>query len=148
VSPSIRSHPSCLLFARHDTETVIHSDSDFATVAFLRIRHASLDSKPEHVVELAVPALLDLPYRQAAEYLQAKLSNNEQTTERTSCSSRALSLQLVGPTSRSFGSWISVGNVHRDLHGASDVSLEDEVRECFHILQSKSVSCASRWSVS
>ena len=87
---------------------------------------------------MAVPPLLDLPYRQVVEYLQASLPNNDEFTERISCSNRASGIQLVGPTSRSLGSWISVGNVHRDPHGASDVSLEDEVRECFHILQSKS----------
>jgi len=30
-----------------------------------------------------------------------------------------------------------VGNIHRDLRNVSGMPLEDEVRECFHILQSR-----------
>ena len=37
--------------------------------------------------------------------------------------------------SRYLDNWISVGNIHRDLRDGSDMPLEDEVRECFHILQ-------------
>jgi diphthine-ammonia ligase len=46
----------------------------------------------------------------------------------------------VAPTSRHLGKWISVGNIHRELRDVSDMPLEDEVRECFHILQSRGIN--------
>ncbi|KAF8484914.1 hypothetical protein DFH94DRAFT_837050 [Russula ochroleuca] len=141
----------CPLFKRRitliETETVIHSDSDFATVAFLRIRGASLEPKTEQAADPAVPPLLDPPYLQAAEYIQAGLINNGQTPGRIQpqmYSKRALGIELVAPTSRHLDNWISIGNIHRDLRDASDMPLENEVRECFHILQ----RCLSEHSVS
>ena len=111
-------------------------DGDFATVAFLRILHASLDSKPDHFPELAVPALLDQPYLQVAEYLRTMSPINDKATDQFTCPNKPTCVQLPSPTFRSLGSWVSIGNVHRDLV-ETDVPLEDEVRECFHILQSK-----------
>jgi hypothetical protein len=42
--------------------------------------------------------------------------------------------------SRYLDNWISVGNIHRDLRDISDMPLEDEVRECFHMLQSRDIN--------
>ena len=42
--------------------------------------------------------------------------------------------------SRHLDNWTSVGNIHRDLRDVSDIPLEDEVRECFHILQSMDIN--------
>src|ERR1700685_746259 len=57
------------LARRTEVETVIHADNDFATVAFLRIKNASLDPKDEQSLEdVQVPSLLDddlLPVRDA-----------------------------------------------------------------------------------
>jgi diphthine-ammonia ligase len=47
---------------------------------------------------------------------------------------------MAPSTSRYLGNWISVGNIHRDLRDVSDIPLEDEVRECFHILQSRNIN--------
>jgi diphthine-ammonia ligase len=55
-------------------------------------------------------------------------------------SKRALGIELVAPTSRHLDNWISIGNIHRDLRDASDMPLENEVRECFHILQSRGIN--------
>lgn len=131
-----------------ETETVIHSDKDFATVAFLRIRRASLEAKREQETDITVPALLDLPYLRVAEYIQAELRNDGQSPGRTQpqiYSNRALDIELMAPNiSRYLDNWISVGNIHRDLRDVSDMSLENEVRECFHILQ----RCLSEHSLS
>lgn len=126
-------------FPRIETETVIHSDSDFATVAFLRIRRASLEPKQEQAADPAVPAPLDPPYLQVAEYIQAGLKNNGQAAGRIQpqiCTKRASGIPSAAPTLRCLDNWISVGSIHRDLRDASDMPLEAEVRECFHILQS------------
>ncbi|KAH9966095.1 hypothetical protein BC827DRAFT_1369118 [Russula dissimulans] len=132
----------CPLFKRRitllETETVIHSDNDFATVAFLRIRRASLDLKPDQDCSVAVPALLDPTYLQIALFIEAGLSNNAQSPgpiQPQSYSNKSLDNPPGASTSTFLGNWVSVGNVHRDVRDASDVSLEDEVRECFHVLQ-------------
>ena len=133
-----------LTVSRLETETVIDSDNDFATVAFLRIRGASLEAKREQEANIAVPALLDFPYLQVAEHIQAELANDGQSPGQTQSqiySNRALDIELVAPsTSKYLDNWISVGNIHRDLRGVSDMPLEDEVRECFHILQSRDIN--------
>ncbi|KAI0251255.1 hypothetical protein BJV78DRAFT_1275365 [Lactifluus subvellereus] len=136
----------CPLFKRRitllETETVIHSDNDFATVAFLRIRRASLDTKPEQSLDVAVPTLLDQPYRHIAEDLQARILNNSQSPGRIEpqgfhSSNKALETRLTTPTSIHFGNWVSIGNIHRGTRDTSDMPLEDEVRECFRILQQR-----------
>lgn len=123
---------------------MIHSDNDFATVAFLRIRRASLEAKREQEIDIAVPALLDPPYFQVAEYIQAELTNDGQSPGRAQpqiYSNRALDIELMAPSiSRYLDNWISVGNIHRDLSDVSDMPLEDEVRECFYILQSRDIN--------
>lgn len=139
----ICSYSSCRPFPRLETETVIHSDNDFATVAFLRIRRASLEAKREQEADIAVPALLDLPYLQVAEYIQAELTNDGQSPGRTQPQiypNRALDIKLMAPSiSKYLGNWISIGNIHRDFRDVSDMPLEDEVRQCFHVLQSRNI---------
>jgi len=92
-----------------------------------------------------VPALLDPPHLQVAEYIQAGLTNDGHCpggrTQPQIYSNRALDIELMAPsTSRYLSNWISVGNIHRDLRDVSDIPLEDEVRECFHILQSRVIN--------
>ena len=120
---------------------MIHSDSDFATVAFLRIRRVSLDPKTEQSPNIAVPALLDHPYRRVEEDIQARMSNDDDSPGRAQTPNYpdwVLGTQLLSvPTSRRMENWFAIGNVHRESRGTSDMPLEDEIRECFHVLQSK-----------
>ncbi|KAI0303257.1 hypothetical protein BC826DRAFT_903387 [Russula brevipes] len=141
----------CPLFKRRitllETETVVHSDSGFATVAFLRIRRASLDPKSQQAPDIAVPALLDVPYHQIEEYIHARSPKNAESPRQIhlqNYSNKALGVEFVVPTFRFLGNWVSVGNIHRDPHDGSDMPLEEEVRECFHILQ----KCLSERSLS
>lgn len=134
----------CPLFKRRitllETETVIHSDSDFATVAFLRIRRVSLDLKAEQSPDIAVPALLDDPYRHVERDIQARMSNDDDSLGRIQTPNYpdwALGTRLPVPTSRYMGNWIAIGNVHRESRDTSYMPLEDEVRECFHVLQKR-----------
>lgn len=46
-----------------------------------------------------------------------------------------LGTQLSVPTSRCMGNWIAIGNIHRESRDVSDMSLDEEIRECFHVLQ-------------
>jgi len=127
-------------FSRLETETVIHSDSDFATVAFLRIRRVSFDPKTEQSPDIAVPALLDYPYRRVMEDIQARFADDDDRVERVQTPSYpdwALGTQLPVPMLRRMENWIAISNVHRDSRDTSDMLLEDEIRACFQVLQSK-----------
>ena len=36
-----------------------------------------------------------------------------------------------------FGNWVSIGNIHKGTRDTSNTPLEDEIRECFQILERK-----------
>ncbi|KAH9179854.1 hypothetical protein EDB89DRAFT_1923539 [Lactarius sanguifluus] len=135
----------CPLFKQRitllETETVIHSDSDFATVAFLRIRRVSLDPKTEQSPDVAVPALLDHPYRRVEKDIQARMSTDDDDglgqAQTPNYPDWALGTLLPVPTARRMENWIAIGNVHRVSLDTSDMPLEDEIRECFHLLQKR-----------
>ncbi|KAH9038864.1 hypothetical protein EDB84DRAFT_1478816 [Lactarius hengduanensis] len=135
----------CPLFRQRitllETETVIHSDSDFATVAFLRIRRVSLGPKTEQSPDVAVPALLDHPYRHVEKDIQARMSTDDDDSlgqaQTPNYPDWALGTLLPVPTARCMENWIAIGNVHRVSLDTSDMPLEDEIRECFHLLQKR-----------
>ncbi|RDB22801.1 Diphthine--ammonia ligase [Hypsizygus marmoreus] len=120
-----------------DVETVIHSDNDFATVAFLRIKKAVLEPKPPvEAFDLKIPPLLDDPFIAIRDAVSASQENLDSRTER-----RPVPVMIKEPIvddvqSQKYGPWVSVANVqHRDLHHVVEISIEDEVTECFNILQ-------------
>ncbi|KAH9062846.1 hypothetical protein EDB87DRAFT_1710829, partial [Lactarius vividus] len=132
----------CPLFKQRitllETETVIHSDSDFATVAFLRIRRVSLDPKTKRPPDVAVPALLDLPYRHVEKDIQSRVSTDDDSLGQAQMPNYpgwALGTLLPVPTARRVENWIAIGNVHRVNLDTSDMPLEDEIRECFRLLR-------------
>ncbi|KAH9077328.1 hypothetical protein EDB83DRAFT_2645725 [Lactarius deliciosus] len=104
----------CPLFKQRitllETETVIHSDSDFATVAFLRIRRVSLDPKTEQSPDVAVPALLDHPYRHVEKDIQARMSTDDDDSlgkaQTPNYPDWALGALLPVPTARRMENWI------------------------------------------
>ncbi|KAI0638098.1 hypothetical protein C8Q77DRAFT_1153777 [Trametes polyzona] len=115
-----------------EVETVIHSDNDFATVAYMRIKKATLQRKPGSVsYELTVPPLLAVPF--------SALPSLMPPSPATSSATRLAPIrdQPVRDTRhRRLGTWVAVSNIQRDLsEGDLEVSLEDEVRECFDKLK-------------
>ncbi|KDQ29328.1 hypothetical protein PLEOSDRAFT_1112220 [Pleurotus ostreatus PC15] len=133
----------CPLFKKRlnliETETVIHSDSDFATVAFLRIKEASLEDKPiNEDFDLAVPSVLQAKPQMIYEKLQEHdggLVNGTPPSfgtlvERLVESSRGTT------TTNENGAWISVSSVQANESGGS-ITVEEEVRQCFELLLGK-----------
>ena len=119
---------------------MIHSDSDFATVAFLRIKDARLEPKCEaSMPDVAVPNLLDEEFMAMAD----TISESQSVTEEVEISvHQPLVQQPASPhlplSVKRAGDWISIANIHRDTTtDIADISLDMEVQECFQILQSQ-----------
>ncbi|EKM59139.1 uncharacterized protein PHACADRAFT_86977 [Phanerochaete carnosa HHB-10118-sp] len=129
----------CPLF-RHkirlvDTETVVHSDSDFATVAYLRIRSATLEEKEETTVRPVVPPLLEENGDALREDIGQSLCSQQQVAEFLPYDQAAAVLYYPGTRGKQVGSWVVVPNVHGDLGREPSVPVEDEVRQCFQIIE-------------
>lgn len=123
----------CPLFKRRinltDTETVIHSDSDFATVAYLRVRRAVLEEKTEPVaVNPAVPTLLEERYQNIREIIEQSLPPPQQS-ERPQYQPGDYILYFPNPPANRNARWVVIPNVL--VLTRSPMSLEDEVTECF-----------------
>ncbi|KAI0774189.1 hypothetical protein C8Q74DRAFT_1201149 [Fomes fomentarius] len=120
-----------------DAETVIHSDNDFATVAYLRVNNASLQLKTqiEHFT-LTIPPLLSEPY--------ASIRDNIADCGITLSTPGQKSLGIpipeptLPPSIRQIGTWVAVANVQGDFATDSqNLSIEDEVRQCFETLKAR-----------
>ncbi|KAL0949412.1 hypothetical protein HGRIS_009473 [Hohenbuehelia grisea] len=120
-----------------ETETVIHSDNDFATVAYLRVKQATLKSK-EDITEcsLRVPKLLDEDYESA---LQIKTLASSPTNGPKLQDAQAVSGDSHAPiTARQTGPWVCIGNIQRNMdQSPGDIALDVEVRECFEQLKDR-----------
>lgn len=112
---------------------MIHSDHDFATVAYLRIKKARLVDKSP-AVNFAVPeaSLFDSKYDEVLKKIQL-----EPKTDAPIPSSPFLPPRCYPPPTRSqrVGNWVSIGGIQRK--SAEPLSLEKEVRECFAIMSSE-----------
>ncbi|KAF8195745.1 hypothetical protein K438DRAFT_1918923 [Mycena galopus ATCC 62051] len=122
-----------------EVETVIHSDSDFATVAYLRIKNATLQAK--FIVEppiLHVPEVLDDKFVPVRDRI-ASLGVQESPEKHTGAQSNQPSSHIAGNNTRSrkLGSWVAVSNVQSNMDVESSQSIEEEVAQCFAILQAE-----------
>ncbi|KAF6750755.1 hypothetical protein DFP72DRAFT_1139098 [Ephemerocybe angulata] len=135
-----------------DVETVIHSDNDFATVAYLRVKEAELEPNTMNPIPgyytrckevgsevpiLPVPPLLEEKYSELLEEdREAGPDISSLSLEENPDLPGAAGQDLVFPTrSRKVQDWISVASVQRAAESA-DMSIEEEVTECFKILAS------------
>jgi len=121
---------------RKDTETVIHSDNAFATVAYLRITNAILVPKENSNIHLlTVPPLLENEFLRVQDKLQEEVDEN---FEWPNTDLNMDIVPIVNCSSSRVGNWVSVCNVQRCFSEPKQdmfISLEDEVEECFTILQ-------------
>lgn len=117
---------------------MIHSDSDFATVAYLRIKDATL--QPKSIAEplvFHVPEVLD----EAFAVVRDRVTSIEVQEESPVKYGQS---QLIQPSShaesndtrsRKLDSWVAVSNVHSAMDGESGKTIEEEVTQCFAVLQ-------------
>ncbi|CDO71303.1 hypothetical protein BN946_scf184908.g60 [Trametes cinnabarina] len=117
-----------------DVETVVHSDSDFATVAYLRIKQASLEPK-NHAdnFEITIPPVLTEPFSEIRDLVS---SRSYAPSQSRSPPSLGAPLSLPAGSHRRLGSWVTIANVYCEVkHFTVELSIEDEVRGCFEMLK-------------
>lgn len=122
-----------LKYCSTETETVIHSDNDFATVAFLRIKGATLEPKSNAHLLAVVPPLLEEGFKM--------LEKTVVDSRKESPIEDDLPGPVVAPshhpnipfsTSRRMGPWIVVSNVQATK--VTDMTIEEEVTQCFNVV--------------
>ncbi|KAF9464425.1 hypothetical protein BDZ94DRAFT_1297190 [Collybia nuda] len=129
-----------------ETETVIHSDSAFATVAFLRIKKAVLEPKTvNESLKVYIPPMLDTGF--VALHDTVSESERNMTTlmveKRKAEQDRDELQQGITHTAR-LGSWVSVSNIQRSIDDTPLViSIEEEVTQCFLLLK----ACLSQYKL-
>ena len=102
--------------SRDEVETVVHSDNDFATVAYLRVKKASLVAK-EHSVDtqLTLPPILSQPFVALRDTISN--SSGQQQPDGDSKAARMYTTHSTARTvtSKRIGNWVSVTNVQRQV---------------------------------
>jgi len=126
----------CPLFKQRirliETKIVIHSDNDFATVAYLRVLDASLEDKAEVApVEPAIPLLLEQEFATVQEELLSASSPSLPDLVLRPFELSIYNSSLANPSSM----WLAVTDVQSD--NPAEQSIEYEARECFRILQDR-----------
>ena len=124
---------------RIDTESVIHSDSDFASVAFLRIKQAILEDKGPTSLDLKLPPLLSEKFQSVQTACSGELKTDPVLEIQDSVTTpRMLETGTLDGSSvvvTHNDRWVSVANVQAPAI-FRNMSVDQEVKECFLILQS------------
>ncbi|KAJ3554772.1 hypothetical protein NM688_g2937 [Phlebia brevispora] len=120
-----------------EVEPVIHSDNDFATVAYLRIKYVVLEEKEEpSSIDPAVPPVYEAEYDEVRLAVEHSLKSSESSIPAPEYAPGDAVLYFA-PSSKAIGPWVAITDVHRNLSGTSPPSIEDEVHECFGVLRDR-----------
>ncbi|KAK0191133.1 hypothetical protein F5146DRAFT_1103291 [Armillaria mellea] len=116
-----------------ETEVVIHSDNDFATVAYLRVKNAILLPKDPTTLDVLVPPLLISPtYDNILQTITSKeLSSSSLSSSGAPIDSKAHHEFAI--LSTRVGPWITVSNVQS--RNQDNITIEEEITECFNLLR-------------
>lgn len=127
-------------------ETILHSDSDFATVAYLRIKDAQLEGKPAlQPVYPTIPPLLSEDFDGIRDAVESSVRSSD--LKRTCEENISVTFKLDGIhqyTSKRVGDWVSVANVQCPSDTAKDEEIEHEVTRCFSTLEGNPLF-SDRW---
>lgn len=131
----------CPLFKRRitltETETVIHSDNDFATVAYLRIKNATLEDKPGRILEPTIPTLLDSRFSELEEKLAQTNTVNAPIEPAHAAASEIHNEPILqAPTHHERRHWVAVGQVQSKAL-ESNLTIEQEVKDCFEQMRAR-----------
>jgi diphthine-ammonia ligase len=128
-----------------ETEVVMHTDNEFAPVAYLRIKQASLRPKESSMDgRVEVPPLLEDRFGELKNVVENSVigeyetgsSGTYQPTSRPRCIPDH-------PSTHAIGSWLAIGNIHPDSSLNSGIPFEEHVRDCFIQLQGINLSLTS-----
>ena len=115
----------------------MHSDNDFATVAYLRVKKASLIAKGHSAnAQLTVPPILSQPFVALRDTISD--SSGQQPPDGDFKAARMYSTHSTARTvtSKRIGNWVAVTNVQRQVdEPPHEMSLQNEVQECFDKLK-------------
>jgi diphthine-ammonia ligase len=115
-----------------ETETVLHSDNDFATVAYLRVKAARLEAKILAFSSAIVPPLLEEDFEHIQDVtLRAQAEPDAVTLYAARAGDRGVS---VTSSSIRNGPWLAIAGVQGPA-ASRDQPIEDEVRKCFTEVQ-------------
>ncbi|KAI0036809.1 hypothetical protein K488DRAFT_40407 [Vararia minispora EC-137] len=119
-----------------ETERVVLADDKFATVAYLRIKNATLEAKDTPTTfDVPVPPLLSPSYEALVGYVRGACVDASPGAA-TQVVPTFSPNPVTGPTTRRMDKWVAFGNITSPIGPGEKVSLEDEVRSCFEILRS------------
>ena len=113
----------------------MHSDNDFATVAYVRIKNASLVPKEcPQALQLAIPPLFSEPFSDITNITSRFTQIGSAVPSSEEPVSDTLSVSLA--STKRMGKWIAIANVQLDeSQRKSDLPLEDEVHYCFETVK-------------
>lgn len=131
----------CLIFlCSKEVEQVIHSDNDFATVAYLRIKDASLEEKAaSSSKDPVIPPVIEDRFDEVRSAIEESMTLSRPTSSAPEYSPEGAAL-FFASSSKANGPWVAITDIHRQLSGPSSFSIEDEVRECMQVLIGKHVN--------
>ncbi len=126
------------MYFRTETETVIHSDSAFATVAYLKIRSAHLVEKD--MSDVPVMQFTNIPLDSAALNIRDAVRGVDLGTRTPSWSARDDESTITGveenpvpPSTTRRGGWVAVNSAQAP--STTFQSLQDEVKGCFGVVR-------------
>ena len=121
-------------FDRTDVEAVIHSDHDFASVSYLRIKGATLEKKPDGRGRLIIPPLLEANFARIETLMRDHHHSTDALIHTVAEPSTGHPVPPPrGPSRSQRGDWVAVGNVRCMTSQA--ITFEEEVIQCFRELQ-------------
>ncbi|CUA70082.1 hypothetical protein RSOLAG22IIIB_00428 [Rhizoctonia solani] len=127
----------CSAFKRRitikETKTIIHSDHSFATVAYLQIKDAVLEDKPQAALVIpTIPPLLDTFATEIEQNLVRQKPLNQELHPATKDPAK---LPTIEPQVVHQKDWVFISNVECNL-SAQDVPIEDEIVSCLDTIKS------------
>lgn len=119
-----------------ETEVVMHTENDFAPVAYLRIKRASLHPKESSTnKKVEVTPLLEDRFAELKDTVESLvLEVNSSGGAYAPPTNKGHSIP-DRPLIRAIESWLAVGNIHKEPSLGSEITLDHEVRDCFLQLQ-------------
>lgn len=130
----------CPLFRKRivlkEVETVIHSDSSFATVAYTRVKTAYLEDKScTDEVKLPTPLIVSQEFRELETLLSPISSENTQQHALSYREKRDGCYFQAPVNSFNNGKWVIVSNVN--TRASTSTHIGEEVIRCFKLLEEK-----------